>query len=104
MRLVCAPPNEKLNDKRFQKQLITLKPDNKSLNRKIEITCFLYHIPKSKHLYYLHECKAEVVGGAAPVHRVFYNTEGKTCHLLFHQKAKVVAYTTENIGLEQGTQ
>lgn len=36
------------------------------------------------------ECKAEVVGRAAPVHRVLDDAEGKACYLLIHQDAKVV--------------
>lgn len=36
------------------------------------------------------ECQAEVVGSAAPVHRVLYDVEGKDCHLLIHQDAKVI--------------
>lgn len=43
---------------------------------------------------YLHECQAEVVGSAAPVHRVLYDVEGKACHLLIHQNAKVITWDT----------
>lgn len=40
---------------------------------------------------YLHECQAEVVGSAAPVHWVLHNVEGKDRHLLIQQDAKIIA-------------
>lgn len=39
---------------------------------------------------HLHERQAEVVGSAAPVHRVLHDVEGKGRHLLIHQDAKVI--------------
>lgn len=47
------------------------------------------HMETSNHRH-LHECQAEVVGGAAPVHWVFHDVEGKACHLLIHQDVKVI--------------
>lgn len=42
----------------------------------------------------LHERQAEVVGSAAPVHRVLQDVEGKDRHLLFQQDAKIITWPT----------
>lgn len=52
------------------------------------------HRDTFKHIH-LHECQAEVVGSAAPVHWVLHDVEGKDCHLLIHQDAKVITWETD---------
>lgn len=41
---------------------------------------------------HLHECQAEVVSCAAPVHWVLCDVERKACYLLIHQNSKVVTW------------
>ncbi len=54
---------------------------------------FQSHTHTHKHTH-LHECQTEVVGSAAPVHRVLYDVEGEDCHLLIHQDSKVITWKT----------
>lgn len=44
---------------------------------------------------YLHECQAEVVGSAAPVHWVLHDVEGKDRHFLIQQDAKIISWETQ---------